>query len=163
MKKTLLSLLLFCLWAPSLFADNIPKSAIKPEILKKYLPQGWEIKKTSQIEAPNGWKTIKGDKGIRVDLFNPHITVHDDMVGDYHPFYSFSLIPLNWEGENKLGDTFKNGKITQKEYLSEQQIYPDHFQKKCQGFYIFDSYLGKGDWKNPFEDLQKYFDEDIIL
>jgi hypothetical protein len=164
MIKILLGLFAFCFYMPSLLASDIKTSIIKPEALIKYLPKNWVIGKIFPTPAPAGWKTSKGSKGIRIDLSNPTVTIHHPIIGDYHPHVSFTLMPLAWEGKSKLGDLFKNGELTHTSNTGiEQQIYPDQYQKKYQHFYVFTSYLGKGDWQNPFNDLRKYFETDLVF
>jgi hypothetical protein len=159
MRLISIGLLSFCLCTTSLFAKDITTSTIKLKVVKKYIPENWVVEKISQTDAPVGWKTIRGGKGIKVKFANFKDTVHHPIIGDYHPTYSFTLMPLDWEGKSKLGDIFKGGKLSRSSNtISIEQIYPDKYEKKYHGIYVFDSYLSKGDWKIPFGDLQKYFE-----
>lgn len=159
MRVLLFCLLLCCLGASDLRAADLPPAMIKPDRLKKYLPPNWRLDGISQVDAPSAWKTRRGGRGVRVSFSNPAVTIHDAMVGDYHPFYEFTLMPPDWEGENELGAIFKGGEIVVHMTHPERQIYPDCFRARYRDYYVFDSYLGNGDWLHPFEDLRKYFEE----
>lgn len=143
--------------ATSTNAVNVPIKTIDRAKLQKCLPKGWIIGGVTVVDAPHGWARTMGGSGIRVSLTNPDVTIHDQMVGDYHPGYSFTLLPLDWEGTNVRGE-FRKGKM-QKRALSILQIYPDMYRKRYPSFYYFESYLGVGPWSAPFQDVSKYFED----
>jgi hypothetical protein len=79
------------------------------------------------------------------------------MVGDYHPMYSFTLLPLGWEGTNHFGTVFREGKIQEGMSDITSQVYPDRYRERYPSFYYFESYLGVGSWHDPFKELSRYF------
>jgi len=142
----------------SVFAGDIAIESIDYAKIRPLLPDGWIIKSVMVVDSPTGWRRTKGSKGIQVSFENPTVTIHDQMVGDYHPMYSFALVPPDWEGRSLLGAQFAEGKIQKEERNTPAQVYPDRFQKTYPKFYYFGSYLGLGEWKDPFKDLSKYFE-----
>jgi hypothetical protein len=156
--KTVALICLLALVSMPIEAADVGIESVDYAKIKDLLPPGWIIKSVTVAEAPTGWRQTRGSRGMTVSFENPTVTIHDRMVGDYHPMYSFTLVPLDWEGKSMLGAVFADGRIQQEERDTPEQVYPDHFQKSYRKFRYFDSYLGRGDWKKPFEDLSKYFD-----
>jgi len=156
--KTLALVCLVALAAAPLLASDVALESLDYAKLKAVLPSGWIIKSVAVSDAPAGWRRTGGSKGITVSMENPAVTIHDQMVGDYHPMYSFTLMPLDWEGTSLLDAVFAGGRVREKERDRPDQVYPDHFQREYEAFFCFDSYLGTGDWKKPFGDLAKFFD-----
>lgn len=151
------SVLLFLMLSIGLCAD-VPLNSVDTEQLEEVLPQGWVISQVVVVDSPAGWETTKGGRGLQVSFGNPTCTVHDSMVGDYHPTYSFTLMPRNWEGKNLLGGIFVAGLYTKKISDLEQQVYPDRYRKTFQAFHYFESYLGRGDWIDPCKDITPLFE-----
>jgi len=158
MKQITLAVIL-ALVSTSAFAADIGIESIDSAKITPLLPDHWIIKTVTVVESPTGWKRTKGSKGIQVSFENPTVTVHDQMVGDYHPMYSFTLVPLDWEGTTEPGDSFVKGTLKHEPVNMDLQVYPDEFKKTYPRFHYFGSYLGLGAWKDPFTDLSKYFDK----
>jgi hypothetical protein len=125
--KTLLirSLALLGVAIASVMVANVPIESIDYARVKSHLPKGWSIEKVQVVDAPHGWTRTKGGSGIQVSLKNQDATVHDAMVGDYHPTYSFTLLPLEWEGTNQFATVFSQGKIDEGKSDRALQVYPD--------------------------------------
>jgi hypothetical protein len=159
MKKFILIAIVGAISAVALGAD-VNVEALDYARIKRLIPEGWIIKSASVVDSPTGWRRTKGSKGIQVSFENPAVMIHEKMVGDYHPHYSFTLVPLDWEGVSMLGNTFVEGKVGGKPDLDSmvKQAYPDDFKKTYSSFRYFGSYLGRGDWKDPFKDLSPHFD-----
>jgi hypothetical protein len=163
MKTSIPISVLLLLMLPICLRADVPLTTVDTERLKEALPQGWIVKQVKAVDSPMGWKTTKGGKGLRVSFENPTRTVHDPMVGDYHPMYSFTLMPLNWEGKNILGGEFTAGQFTEEKSDKALQAYPDRFRKTFQTFHYFESYLGRGDWVDPFKDIVPLLENIEIL
>ena len=151
---------LMILFSSKILLADITLKTLDYAQLKKYLPEGWVIKRISIVTAPHAWTRTNGSKGLQVFLECPScIDSSYDEQGDNHPWYSFTLLPLDWEGITASGATFRDGTITAGQLKSKggQKDYsPDHFSKKFPQFYFFDFSANKGDWIDPLEDLSKY-------
>ena len=125
-------LMSFCALA---FAGDIPTEKVDPIELKKYLWPGWEVS-TEQVDAPTGWTRTGGGSGVRIDLNHPQ-----DKES-----YSFSLMPLDWEGNSAFAQ-FKQGVMTLRgPRLSGSREH--RFERLISNFY----YFGEDRHQSVFED-----------
>ena len=157
MTVTLVALLAMCTVA---LGGDVAIESIDYARLKELLPEDWIIKAVTVVDPPDGWHANSGGKGIRICFENPSKTLHHPITQrDYHPWYCLSLVPLDWEGGSIWGEQFAAGEILQAETGGPRQRYPDRFTGTFPCGYYFESRSRLEGWRDPFEDLSKYFEE----
>ena len=106
MIKKMILVVLVGLMSAVAFGADVNVEALDYARIKRLIPENWIIKSASVVDSPTGWRRSKGSKGIQVSFENPAVTIHNNVLGDYHPSYAFTLVPLDWEGVSMLGATF---------------------------------------------------------
>lgn len=137
------------------FAEDVPLSTIDTNRLTQVLPKDWTICSVEVVPAPKSWRTVTGDRGVRVTFANTNLIIKHFAVS-YNPRYWFMLMPTNWEGTNILGQSFVNGQVVLPtiEGVFRPQFYPDRYVGLEKGYYFFESYIGHYTWENPYQSLK---------
>lgn len=123
------------------------------------LPAGWLLDDVTIADAPAGWTHAKGGDGLALLLRQPKETLHDPMVGDYHPSLTVFVMSSDWEGENKhyKGEKIAAGKYTPpQEQFADAQVYPARYIGQKEGYVrVFVTTVGRGAWDTADDQIGK--------